>query len=95
MPLQDAVHLEIGRSTEFAFVFSCPGRCESEARPPGPAKGATGTNLDELVQQLDPNRQLPLLHRGQARIRSSTFAPGVLALGAPSRTFTKFSSMEI
>lgn len=71
MPLQDAVHLEIGRSTEFAFVFSCPGRCESEARPPGPAKGATGTNLDELVQQLDPNRQLPLLHRGQARITNA------------------------
>lgn len=71
MPLQDAVHLEIGRSTEFAFVFSCPGRCESEARPPGPAKGATGTNLDELVQQLDPNRQLPLRHRGQARITNA------------------------
>ena len=71
MPLQDAVHLEVGLSTEFAFVFSCPGRCESEAQLPGPAKGATGANLDKLVRQLDPDRQLPLLHRGQARITNA------------------------
>lgn len=73
VPLQDAVHLEVGLSTQFAFVFSCPGQCECEADPPRPAKGQTGENLDQLTRQLDPDRhqQLQGLHRGQARITNA------------------------
>ena len=47
--VQNAVHLECGRSNDVAFVFSCPGRKEYEARPQGPAKGDTGTNLNDLL----------------------------------------------
>lgn len=47
--VQNAVHLECGRSNDVAFVFSCPGRAEEEARPQGPAKGDTGDNLDALL----------------------------------------------
>ena len=71
MPLRNAVHLEVGHSTEFAFVFSCPGRKECEAQPPGPAKGETGNNLQELIRQLDQHQQLQSLHRGHARITNA------------------------
>lgn len=47
--VQNAVHLECGRSNDVAFVFSCPGRKEYKARPQGPAKGGTGTNLHDLL----------------------------------------------
>ena len=47
--VQNAVHLECGRSNDVAFVFSCPGRAEYEADPQGPAKGDTGDNLDALL----------------------------------------------
>lgn len=48
--VQNAVHLECGRSNDVAFVFSCPGRKEYEACPPGPARGGTGTNLHDLLR---------------------------------------------
>lgn len=47
--VQNAVHLERGRSNDVAFVFSCPGRAEYEAVPQGPAKGATGDNLNAFL----------------------------------------------
>ena len=47
--LSNTVHLEKGRCNDVAFVFSCPGRKEETAHPPGPAKGNTGKNLDYLL----------------------------------------------
>ena len=70
MPLENATHLEIGSTTHVAFVFSCPGRHESEADPPGPAKGKTGDNLQELVDILGSN-QRTYLQRGNARITNA------------------------
>ena len=71
MPLVNAVHLEVGTSTQVAFVLSCPGRHEQQACPPAPAKGKTGKNLDELVDLLDANQARSFLRRGRARITNA------------------------
>ena len=75
MALVNAVHLEVGTSTQVAFVLSCPGRHEQQACPPAPAKGKTGENLDELVDLLDASHTRSFLRRGNARITNAW--PGV------------------
>lgn len=71
MALKNAVHLEVGHTTKVAFVLSCPGRHEAQASPPGPAKGKTGCNLDELVALLDRDQKRAFLRRGNARITNA------------------------
>ena len=71
MLLVDAVHLEVGNSTQVAYVLSCPGRHEQQANPPGPAKGKTGKNLDELVDLLEASQVRSFLRRGRARITNA------------------------
>lgn len=43
-------HLQVGKSKEVAFVFSCPGRYEEVAG--GPAAKVTGKNLSSLLGKL-------------------------------------------
>lgn len=71
MPLVNAVHLEVGTSTQVAFVLSCPGRHEEQECPPGPAKGKTGENLRELADLLSADPGRVFLRRGNARITNA------------------------
>lgn len=69
--LQNRVHLEIGSRQEVGFVFSCPGRVEMQACPPGPAKGATGENLIDLCRILRCDYFLPMFSREQVWITNA------------------------
>ena len=69
---EDTVHLETRKIAPRSLLwFSCPGRLEASASPPGPAKGQTGANLADLVSLLELDQQLPFLRRGQARITNA------------------------
>ena len=46
----NSLHYKLGEENKIAFAFSCPGRREEEAQPPGPAKDVTGKNLECLLR---------------------------------------------
>ena len=50
--MHNSVHYETGSKNEIAVVLSCPGQDEEVANPPGPAKGQTGKNLENVLEIL-------------------------------------------
>lgn len=68
-PLQNSVHLKIGCRNDIAFVFSCPGKKEKQKG--APAKGHTGTNLKELLEQMTDKYNLPGFTRDEVWITNA------------------------
>ena len=65
------VHYEAGSEDKIAFVFSCPGRREEEANPPGPAKGQTGENLKCLLRCMRNRHGIKGFRRGLITITNA------------------------
>lgn len=49
--MENSYHLNIGKNSKIAFVFSCPGKTEFENEKP--AFGQTGKNLEQILKNLD------------------------------------------
>ncbi|MDB4297569.1 hypothetical protein N9901_02315 [Flavobacteriaceae bacterium] len=65
------VHFEPGIKSKIAIVFSCPGRLEQNAIPPGPAKGETGENLRKVLSILTQQYGLDGYTRPEITITNS------------------------
>lgn len=64
-----APHFSRGKNDAIAFVFSCPGRLESECGYP--AAGTTGRNLEQLLRLVSAGRSGPPLARSEITIANS------------------------
>ena len=67
--LRNSVHLERGTQKDIAFVFSCPGK--KEKKKGAPAKGPTGTNLEDLLEMMTDKYGLPGFTRGEVWITNA------------------------
>ena len=62
-------YYEKGTDTKIAFVLSCPGKEEEEAKKP--AAGQTGKNLEDLLEILYTTYKMPEFKRGLITISNS------------------------
>lgn len=69
--MKNPVHFTSGTENKIAFVFSCPGKEERDAKPQGPAKGQTGTNLNRLIGLLSEVDRFKGLRRDKVTITNS------------------------
>lgn len=69
--MKNTVHYKKGMENKIAFVFSCPGQLEQNANPPGPVQGATGDNLNVVIEFLSKKDKTKGITRESATITNA------------------------
>jgi len=111
MALKDSAHFQKGKTRcKTAFVFSCPGKAEEEAKRP--VSGPTGENLDKALKYLNKkvqkkfpwpckiyyritNAWARVEHRGTKRKRSEATDAEIVRQRNIERLFKELKRMKI